>query len=1061
MESRRDYSAAIGQGFGCVSPRELSVFFQIAKQLSHFIVSRRWFALLIAVHLPMTIRYFVELWPRQHYQFFPFAIMAFIVLFATRKAEQPEQWNWLTKLFIGLDLACLLAGCVLFSPWFFTVGLLCCLAAWCLASQDDGYQRSLLYLAALPLVAIRLPLNYDEPVIMWLQRVTTAVTSGVLHRTGMLHYREGNVLNFPGKSFMVEEACSGVQSLFTILFLATLVFCLKRRSFVHALCLLSFGLILSGMMNILRVVTIAVAWDVDAIDLSKGWPHDTLGYICLGLAAVMLMSADQLLEFCLDPMLDVRRHGGGSLYFNPLIALWNRVFAVLPVADLRFALIQSPKLLDSEVTEVEHREDATATALISPLLWFQFSLGAIESWLFSRSRGCLLAGLPFLTLTVVGTILILWQRQSSADPILTQYEEAFNTAVASADIARQETYLRALASLRPSEPAYRFRLAQFMLLHGKPADGVSQIMALAPENRPGYAEAHLWLATQAMQPRPIVQLSGELVEQHLKNVLALSARHLQAHLLLAQLYVERKEWNLAERSLSEAAAIDPEHYLALAKLRKQLNRDPQDISKTTQRALDHLTSQLSAERSNIRTRIALAETLVIAEQDAQARELLLAGLQQKDDPQLRRALNDIDLLQVERRLKASGLNRDAVVPVTLQALKRDPSHLPTVQMLTKLQAMGASFPAESLKPAIDYWRQAVENSPDSVGARVLLGELLLASGDNARAIEALAPAAEMQPELRLDLARLKSKNGSSEEAARLLESLIAEAREKLAETPDDVSANSRLAKALLVAGRMSEVMAQLARFAKAPEISTIPEPPELAALYGQACVAEFDQLTGYEGDPRSASLRESSPGQADSVDANQLLGLLNKAYACAATSNQAIDRLSRLSLSTHPAASDAEEMLRQLRLEGTHGATVLNLLGMHALMMDRCDKAKVWLEQANLQTRGRDPMILNNLATAIVRGGGDSNDRALQLANETLTMLPDHPDALSTRGEVYIAMERWPDAIADLTQSLQHRAQSAELHRLLEKAYRGIQDTQMAADHGKRAEELEAAAALP
>ena len=1034
------------------------MFSRIAKDICQFIVAKRWFALLIAIQLPMAVRYFVELWPRQHYQFFPFAIITFIVLFATRKSQYPERWNWLAIAFVALDIACVIAGYVLFSPWFCAVGLLFCLTAWCLASHDDGYQRSLLYLAVLPLTTIRLPLNYDEPVIMWLQRVTTSFASDILHRTGMLHYREGNVLNFPGKSFLVKEACSGVQSLFTILFLAALVFCLKRRSFVHGICLLSSGLILSGIMNILRVVTIAVAWELNATDLSTGWPHDALGYICLGLAAAMLMSADQLLEFFFDPMLDVRRHGGGSLYFNPLIAIWNKALSVVPVADPRFALIQSPKRLDRVVTEMEHRENAPATALISPLLWFQFLLGSLESWLFSRSRSCLVAGLPFLILTVAGAFAVSWQRHSSADPILGQYEEAYNEAVENNDLTRQETYLRALAGLRPSEPAYRFRLAQFMLGHGKPMDGVGQIMALAPETRPGYAEAHMWLAAQAVQPKPIVPLSVELTEQHLKSVLALSARNLQAHLMLAQLYAARKEWTLAERSLSEAAAIDPEHYLALAKLRKQLKRDPQELAKTAQLALDHLTRELSADRSSVKSRIALAEIMVIADQDAQARELLLVGLQQQNDPQLRRALSDLDLLHAERRLNASGLNRDAIIPVVLQALQRDPSHLASVQMLARLQAMGAEFPAESLTPAIAYWEQAVEKSPDSVGARVLLGELLLASGDDTRAIDVLAPAAEQQPELRLDLARLKSKSGSPEEATQLLESLIAEARTKLAESPDDLAANTRLAQALLVAGRLSEVKAQLARFARTPEVSSIPEPPELAALYGQACVAEFDQLTGYESDPRSTTLRELSPDQSNGVDTNQLLELLNDAYACASTTNQAIDRLSRLSLSTHPAAGDAEAMLRQLRLEGAHGATVLNLLGMHALMMDRCDKARAWLEQANLQTRGRDPMILNNLATAIVRGGGDSKDRALQLANETLALLPDHPDALSTRGEVYVAMERWPDAIADLTQSLRHRAQSPELHRLLEKAYLGINDAQMATEHRKRAEELEAAA---
>jgi tetratricopeptide (TPR) repeat protein len=178
---------------------------------------------------------------------------------------------------------------------------------------------------------------------------------------------------------------------------------------------------------------------------------------------------------------------------------------------------------------------------------------------------------------------------------------------------------------------------------------------------------------------------------------------------------------------------------------------------------------------------------------------------------------------------------------------------------------------------------------------------------------------------------------------------------------------------------------------------------------------------------------------------------------CSATANQAVDRMARLSLSSHPAAAGAEELVRELRLEGTQGAQVLNVLGMYALVMKRFDKAKIWLEQANAQARRKDPMILNNLATAIVRSGGDDNDRALQLANETLVILPDHPDALSTRGEIYVAMERWQDAIADLTESLKLRSQSAELHRLLEMAYTGLPDPQMAEKHRQRAAELEAA----
>lgn len=1044
--------------------------YRILKDIQQFVRSRWQISLLIAVHLPIVARYYVELWPRQHYQFFPFAIIAFIVLFATRKSPQPERWNWISSALLVADVCGLAAGSYLMSPWFFAAGLVCLMTAWCLASLDEGYQRSLLYLATLPLVTIRLPLNYDELVIMWLQRVTTSASSGVLHRIGMLHYREGNVLIFPGKSFLVEEACSGVQSLFTILFLAALVFCLKRRSLIHGGLLLAAGLILSGMMNILRVLTIAVAWNRNAADFSAGWSHDALGYLCLLLAAAFLMSADRLLEFLfapvvlvvpVAPVLDKRGHGGGNLYFNPLIALWNKLFTVLPTGDSKFAAIQSPKSLDSRVTEDKRLKYAPWSALISPVLWFKFAVGWLKSWLFSRGKSDLVAGFPFLLLMVAGTIMIAWQQHASVDSLIAQYEDAVNTAVTAKDVARQETYLRALASFRPTELAYRYPLAQFMLSHGKTAEGLSEMAGMAPENRPGHLEAHLWLANQALKPKPILQLSSEQIERHLKHVLGKSPQNLQAHLMLAQIYAGRKEWRLAEQALSEAAAIDPEHYLALAKLRKQLNRDPQEIAKATQLALEHLTKRLSSDRSSATTRIALAETLMVANQEEQARELLLAGMQKKNDPQLSRALNDFELMQLERRLGASVLNRDAGVPVVLQSLHRDPLQVSAVQMLSKLQALGATFPPESLRETIQQWEKSLQETPDDWRKRVLLGELLLAAGDEARAIEIFTPAATQKPELRLDLARLKLRNGQIEEGNQLVETLVSEAQVQLAEQPDDVVANARLARALLVAGRISEVKTQLARFAVSPETSAIPEPAELAALYGQASIAEFDLLTGYKRNPLSGDLIAPISADASAAEPQKLLELLNDAYLSVVTANQAIDRLSRLSLSTHPAAPGADEMLRQLRLEGTHGATVLNLLGMHALMMDRYDKAKVWLEQANLQTRGRDPMVLNNLATAIVRGGGDSKDRALQLANETLTLLPDHPDALSTRGEVYVAMERWPDAIADLTQSLQHRAESAELHRLLEKAYFGINDPQMATDHRKRAEELEVAAALP
>ncbi|MDA1233102.1 MAG: hypothetical protein O2856_20245, partial [Planctomycetota bacterium] len=78
---------------------------------------------------------------------------------------------------------------------------------------------------------------------------------------------------------------------------------------------------------------------------------------------------------------------------------------------------------------------------------------------------------------------------------------------------------------------------------------------------------------------------------------------------------------------------------------------------------------------------------------------------------------------------------------------------------------------------------------------------------------------------------------------------------------------------------------------------------------------------------------------------------------------------------------------------------------------------------------------------------------------QTLILLPDNPDALSTRGEIYIAMERWSEATADLTESLNVRQTNVKVHQLLAEAYTGSADPQMSEQHRRRAAELEAAQA--
>ena len=284
--------------------------------------------LLVVGHLPFVIVYFVNLWQtRPHYQFFPFAIAAFIWLAASRRQSGNERWTGLPLILIGVDVFCVASGVWVLSPWLVTAGLFLGVLAWCVANVDEGFRRRLTYLAILPLLVIRLPRNGDQQIILSLQTITTKMASQILDRFGFLHFRSGNVLEFPGKRFMVEEACSGVQSLFTVLFIGAFVVCWIRRPLAHIALVLMMGALLAGFMNLCRILVIAIAWDRYGADLSAGIPHDIVGYVSLGAATLLLLTFDAALTVVTAPIplsMETRESG------NPFVILWNTLFMIYP-----------------------------------------------------------------------------------------------------------------------------------------------------------------------------------------------------------------------------------------------------------------------------------------------------------------------------------------------------------------------------------------------------------------------------------------------------------------------------------------------------------------------------------------------------------------------------------------------------------------------------------------------------------------------------------------------------------------------------------------------------------
>ena len=142
---------------------------------------------------------------------------------------------------------------------------------------------------------------------------------------GVDHIRAGNVIEPLGESsLMVEEACSGVQSMFTLLFLASMISVSARYKIVRTIALLLLAVFWSGVMNTARVVSIVVARTWYDVDLISGTPHELLGYAVLVGAALLLLSSDQLCYFVISPITSSAKHR----VQNPFVATWNRMTVV-------------------------------------------------------------------------------------------------------------------------------------------------------------------------------------------------------------------------------------------------------------------------------------------------------------------------------------------------------------------------------------------------------------------------------------------------------------------------------------------------------------------------------------------------------------------------------------------------------------------------------------------------------------------------------------------------------------------------------------------------------------
>ena len=256
--------------------------------------------LLVLAQLPLLVLYGAMLWSRPHYRFFPLVLVGAAGLaFAEIRGAGPCRPGplGLSLGLVGLSWLLLATGILLYIPWFGAVaGLVTLLAV------IHGIGGGRLVVTLLPAwgflwMAVRPPLGLDLALIYRLQALVSSLSSPMLDWLGVAHYMQGNVVVIVGRRMMIEEACSGIQSLLPVLSCIMFLIFWTRPPVIRGIVLVLasvFWVVVCNVARVVAVVAMDAFWHFDA---STGWRHEALGIVAFGVILILITSTDQFLRF--------------------------------------------------------------------------------------------------------------------------------------------------------------------------------------------------------------------------------------------------------------------------------------------------------------------------------------------------------------------------------------------------------------------------------------------------------------------------------------------------------------------------------------------------------------------------------------------------------------------------------------------------------------------------------------------------------------------------------------------------------------------------------------------
>jgi exosortase len=248
----------------------------------------------------MLIKLGHSLWDREQYQFFPLMIVGAAAVAwerwqdAPRRSVRPGSTAVAGGL-LALGMALLVMSALLWVRSMSLVATLFMLSAIIWRVGGVALLRTMGPSLVLLAIIIPMPQAQEQVVTLQLQHMAVTVSCRLLDVLGIANVQAGNVIDIPGRRLLVEQACSGINSLMAVLAFTLLYGFYMRRTLGRLALLLPAAVLYVLGGNVVRITSEAWILIRCHLDLTGGTAHQLLGMVLFGVCVGLVASLDALL----------------------------------------------------------------------------------------------------------------------------------------------------------------------------------------------------------------------------------------------------------------------------------------------------------------------------------------------------------------------------------------------------------------------------------------------------------------------------------------------------------------------------------------------------------------------------------------------------------------------------------------------------------------------------------------------------------------------------------------------------------------------------------------------